>query len=130
MHVGIFMMDEGSLGAPHRHTSNEGGVGDVVGAYVLGAHAAEDLVGLVGARARAARRHERRVRDHVRRACRVALGCRLHVREHLRRQSLTEHLPLLVACNHMLSCFCSCINQLATEQTQLISRMPMHIFDL
>lgn len=55
----------------------------MVGADVLGGHAAEELVGLVGAAARAAGRHQRRVGDHVGGAGAVVLGSRLHVREHL-----------------------------------------------
>ncbi len=64
-------------------TGDEGGVADVVRANVLGRHAAEELVGLVGAPARAAGRHQRRVGDHVWRARRVALCRGLHVRENL-----------------------------------------------
>lgn len=55
----------------------------MVGVDVLGGHAAEELVGLVGAAARAAGRHQRRVGDDVGGAGVVVLGSRLHVREHL-----------------------------------------------
>ena len=68
-------------------TGEQRGVGYVVGLHAGGAHAAEHLLRGVGAPARAARRHERRVRDHVGRAPRVARRRRLHLAKHLHGDS-------------------------------------------
>ena len=79
-------------------TGEQRGVGDVVRLHAGRAHAAKHLLRRVGAPARAARRHERRVGDHVGRAPRVA-GCRrLHLAKHLRAaRAHCQGVPSLAA---------------------------------